>query len=555
MSSDSRGLPGIARTALPLALLLALAVWFRFHEIGRLPLWLDEAYSFWFSGQSFRSLWTFVPTFETHPPVYYSLLRLWRVFGEDETALRSLSAVLGILATAAVYLLGRIVGGRGDGPWIGFGAGLIFAVSPIQVQYAQEARSSMAVTLAVSITICGAAWLMRHPEAACRTLFRPPPPPAGDGGPSTADPSPRWAWLALVGGAAASLWLHNLAPLFVFSVAVAMIAGLAGPLRWNLGFLVNGVLASLTVLLLWLPWVPYLFKQAEAVSSVFWMKAPTLVQTAGAMYFFFGAKYSWPVETYTSGAARLSELDAAGLAGGALWLAAHAGLAALGAIGFWRVGRRHGWQLAILLASVMVLPIALTLLATFTVRPIFATRALIWVAVPFYVMLAAGVAATRRIWPRGVLVAALAALFALGSLNYYATFEKEPWDRIAHLLSTESKPGDIVLVVPNSAELPLAYYLRDRKVDLPIVGLPRPFPAVGLPNPYPAGIAAVPGMTEADVPALRERLDGAASGWLITRAVSLFDPEGLAAAAVGRDKTLSPKGLYARDNIAVYRFE
>ncbi|NJO54288.1 MAG: hypothetical protein HC829_05055, partial [Bacteroidales bacterium] len=107
MTLDSRALPWVARTALPLALVLALAVWFRFHEIGRLPLWLDEAYSFWFSGQSFRSLWTFVPTFETHPPVYYSLLRLWRVFGEDETALRSLSAVLGILATAAVYLLGR----------------------------------------------------------------------------------------------------------------------------------------------------------------------------------------------------------------------------------------------------------------------------------------------------------------------------------------------------------------------------------------------------------------------------------------------------------------
>ncbi len=92
-------------------------------------------------------------------------------------------------------------------------------------------------------------------------------------------------------------------------------------------------------------------------------------------------------------------------------------------------------------------------------------------------------------------------------------------------------------------------------MDLPIVGLPQPFPAVGLPNPYPAGIAAVPGMTAADVPALRERLDGAASGWLITRAVSLFDPEGLVAAAVGRDRTLSPEGLYAQDNIAVYRFE
>ena len=42
------------------------------------PLWLDEAYSAWFSAQSWHVLWTDVPTYETHPPFYYSLLKLWR---------------------------------------------------------------------------------------------------------------------------------------------------------------------------------------------------------------------------------------------------------------------------------------------------------------------------------------------------------------------------------------------------------------------------------------------------------------------------------------------
>lgn len=539
---------------IPLLILTAVAACFRFYDIGGLPLWFDEAYSLWFSRQSFEALWTFVPTFETHPPVYYSLLRIWRVFGDDEAALRSLSAVLGILCVATVYLLGRIVGGGRDGAWIGFGAGLILAISPIQIQYAQEARSSMALTVAVSVTLCGAAWLMRHSRAACLPLLGLSARSRG-AGEFGAPPSPRPAWLALIGGSALSLWLHNLAPLFVFSVAVSMILWLAWQLAGNRDFLVNCSLAALTVLLAWAPWIPWLFRQAEAVSAVFWMKAPTLVQILGALYSIFGAKYSWPIETYTAQPALLSELDPTGYAGGLIWLAAHLGLAALAGAGLWLVGRRYGWHLAILLTSVMILPIALTLLATFTIRPIFSARALIWAGVPFYVAAAAGVTATRRTWLRGILLIALFALFGYGSLNYHADYEKEPWDRIAGLLNRESGPGDVVLVVPNSVELPLAYYLGAGRTDLPIYGLPAPFPAVGLPNPYPAGIAAVPGMTPGDIPALRTHINGLSSGWLITRANSVFDPDGLVARTVGEDKTLLLRGSYAKDNILVYRFE
>jgi predicted membrane-bound mannosyltransferase len=49
--------------------LLALAV--RLIGITLRPLWLDEAYSAWFSSRSWHELWTVVPTYETHPPFYY----------------------------------------------------------------------------------------------------------------------------------------------------------------------------------------------------------------------------------------------------------------------------------------------------------------------------------------------------------------------------------------------------------------------------------------------------------------------------------------------------
>src|SRR5438128_2082245 len=74
--------------------------------IGR-PLWLDEAYSAWFSARSWHVLWTDVPTYEPHPPFYYSLLKLWRgIAGDQAPALRSFSwlfavAVIPVVVAAA----------------------------------------------------------------------------------------------------------------------------------------------------------------------------------------------------------------------------------------------------------------------------------------------------------------------------------------------------------------------------------------------------------------------------------------------------------------------
>ncbi len=89
----------------------ALRAW---HITGD-PLWLDEAYSAYAAGKGFRFLWHVVPLYETHPPFYYTLLRLWTLgFGDGLMALRALGLLCGIatLAAAAVampFMRGRAV--------------------------------------------------------------------------------------------------------------------------------------------------------------------------------------------------------------------------------------------------------------------------------------------------------------------------------------------------------------------------------------------------------------------------------------------------------------
>src|SRR5690348_9225277 len=69
--------------------ILILGLIFRLPGLGDRSLWIDELYSQWFSSRSFAELWRDVPLYEPHPPVYYSLLKLWSsLFGNSELGLR-----------------------------------------------------------------------------------------------------------------------------------------------------------------------------------------------------------------------------------------------------------------------------------------------------------------------------------------------------------------------------------------------------------------------------------------------------------------------------------
>ena len=63
-------------------------------------------------GAELDYLWHVVPTYEAHPPFYYSLLKLWRsLFGGDAVALRSLSVLLSAAATVPVVDARRLRAG------------------------------------------------------------------------------------------------------------------------------------------------------------------------------------------------------------------------------------------------------------------------------------------------------------------------------------------------------------------------------------------------------------------------------------------------------------
>jgi len=128
-----------------LATILLLALGLRFYRLGAESLWYDEAYSVWIAALPLAELALLPPGPLPFPMLYtgsgggllyHAVLHFWLSLGQSEVAVRSLSALLGVLTVAITYALGRELFGRRAGLL----AALLVAASPLHVWYGQEAR-------------------------------------------------------------------------------------------------------------------------------------------------------------------------------------------------------------------------------------------------------------------------------------------------------------------------------------------------------------------------------------------------------------------------------
>jgi mannosyltransferase len=114
--------------------------------LGTHSLFLDESVSATLATAPWHRFANVVSHREANMALYYLLLRGWVVFGHSEIALRSLSVLLAVGALWVVIVLSRQLFGRR----IALAAGLLFAVNPLYVQFAQDVRGYALALLLVS---------------------------------------------------------------------------------------------------------------------------------------------------------------------------------------------------------------------------------------------------------------------------------------------------------------------------------------------------------------------------------------------------------------------
>lgn len=458
------------------AAVCVLGLLLRLPTLASRSLWLDETYSAWFSALTLHQLWTDVPRYETHPPMYYSMLVGWRqLFGASEAALRSLSVLAGVLTIVVVAGAGRVLRTLPGRDATALVAALFLAVNTGSIAYAQQARPYALETLAATLAIL-AAWRLLERLLAGRTAWRDVRGPAG----------------ALALSTGATLWMHDTGAVVALGIwaglALALLAYTRGP-RGRQALVLGA--AGLGAIAVFAPFLPLLALQASHVAATaFWVHAEPR-DLAAAWYLVTGGS------------------DSTLACFGALMLA--------GLVAAWRRCRPQ----ALFVAVVLSLPLASVLAFSFLVKPIFIDRLFEWMTPPAMIVAAIGaLAALRwRVWR--VAAVAVTVAVSLKATYWFHAWQREDWRGIVQVIERQARPGDLVVVVPNELSVPLAYYARDPAFP-PVLCLPGPFPAPGLPRVYVANLGA-PRVAPEDITVLHARLATAGRVWYIDRLADLYD--------------------------------
>ena len=508
--------------------------WLRVFQLGIKGMWLDETFSVWLSGQSIPDMLQWIIKIDQHPPLYYLLLHYWMGnYGDTPYYVRLLSVLCGTLTIPMMYLIGK----RISGAVVGLAAATFMCFSTINVYYAQETRMYTLLLFNVAVAIYALVRLLTDPRSIgpiggqlqgylhdWRTL-----------GPVEAQSKRnfsykdmahthsgwvawlyrhRWnpiqtietdlAWVVFIIFSAATLLTHNTAIFFLLAANIFVLSLMlfqktkrskSQPAFYAPTF-GNWIKAQIGIFLLWSPWVLAFIQQASRVDQEFWLPKP-----------------DWYTVTWTL-------------------------RALLNASAPTQISQVMTWSLCVVLCFGLayylkkpsILFFLITLFATPVLgellvsirRPIFIDRTLIWVTIPMFLVLAAGIAQLKF---RPLMVLALGILatnYLFSAGDYYRFYQKEDWSNPAGYIANFIEEDDLILFNTNMARIPFDYYFKTwaNLYDLQVER--RGFPL----DLFDSGVLE-PKMKDSDIPELISLVRGYNRVWLVYSHNDYTDPGGL----------------------------
>ncbi|MGQ9492178.1 MAG: glycosyltransferase family 39 protein [Anaerolineae bacterium] len=430
--AEAARLPVHAGAGLFVLIVLVGFLW-RFAGLGKESIWLDEATSLIIARMDLRSEVAWAAA-DIHPPLYYFALHVWLGAGETEYSVRALSAVLGVLAVAILYALGReLFDSR-----VGLLSALLLALSPLHIWCSQEARMyAMVATMSLL-----SSYLLFLALKKGRTSY----------------------WLGYVLVSTVALYTHY------FMVFVLLFHNLFIPywlwqnksakdirLKW--------LVAELAIFLAFLPWLPILCRQAS-VRGRGWVERslrPPSVYALFSTWLYFNIGLD--SKLYPLFLRRLTYIlfgiPIVMAMGVLLWdrIAASAEPETIRT-------RRMGLVFCLLYTAVPLLTIWLLS----QVSPMYAIRYLLPFLPPYYIIVARGIQDLKH-WMRFVTVLCLVIILLVGNWNALRIEQRDDWRGISAYVLAQAEPGDVVLFSPRWNAKPFDYYACGSvaiNMDLPI---------------------------------------------------------------------------------------
>ncbi len=502
-------------------------------------IWLDEAFSVWVAKFNVPEMLQTIVKFDQHPPLYYLLLHYWMAIkGDSVYNIRLLSVLFGAGTIPIIYLIGK----RLSNVVVGLGAAVLLAVSPFNIFYAQETRMYTLLAFNVAVASYALVRLLTDPRSTkpigsqflsyLRALRK------GGTAEPEADKEPgdkqngdlygqrrRWppiqdietdlAWVTFIIFSAATLLSHNTAVffplatnLFVLGLMLYQRIRKSGPLpAFQAPSVWNWVKAQVGIFILWCPWLPAFIQQSSRVYNEFWLPKPTWDTVVTTLRSFLNASGPVPFPL--------------------VMLALYVLALCAGLVYF-----RKKLSMFVFLAVLFATPVVGELLVSLR-RPIFMDRTLIWISIPLFLFLAAGVAQFRFRMIVLLTIGIFATYNVFTASDYFRFYHKEDWNDPAGYVAYNYQKDDLVLFNSTMVQLPFDYYFRtyEQQYSLQVEkhGVPEDMSDAGILEPI---------MTDKDVSKLVSLVSGRSRVWLVYSHNSYTDPKGIIPQTLGQEMKL-----------------
>jgi mannosyltransferase len=528
--------------------------------LGTKGMWLDETFSVWLARQSVPDMLHWIVRIDQHPPLYYLLFHYWIAFqGDTPYYARLFSALFGTATIPVIYLIGK----RLSGVVVGVAAAVFLAFSPFNIAFGQETRMYTLLTFNAAVAIYALTRLLtdRRSVWPIGSQFREYIRTWRTSGP--VEPTPeapfsyqgethnprgwkgwifrhRWssiqtletelAWITFIVFSAATMLSHNTAVFFPIATNLFVLSLILyrrikksdSPTALQAPSLANWVKAQVGIFLLWSPWVYIFVRQAIRVDQEFWIPKPT-----------------WDIITETLRA--LLNASAPGQTSQVVVMWALGALLCLGLVYY-----RKKLSIFFFLLALFAVPFLGELLVSLH-RPIFYSRTLIWITIPMFLLLAAGIAQLRFRFLMFVVLGILATNYLFSTGDYYRFYQKEDWSTAAGYVAKFAENGDLVLFNSNFVEIPFDYYFAPYEqlysIQVDKLGIPLDL--------FDNGILE-PKMTTNDIPVLTSLISGHDRVWLVYSHDSYTDPMGLIPQTLSAHKKLTREREFYGGQVQLY---
>ena len=381
------------------AAIIVLAIFTRFPTLMSESLWFDEIWSLEKSTGTIRDVFV-GSTNDVHPPLYYILLHYWiELVGISVTTLRFPSAVFSLIQVALIYFLGREL----FDDHVGLLAAFLITLSTFHIQYAQEARM---YALLGCLTVASYLFLIRIHRS-------------------------RRARIGYVGFTILLMYTHVYGVFAVIAQNVYVIGSLLyqsdSPFEWR-SWLPNQLILTIS----FLPWLFILFEQVQRLQSGStasgWIPEPSIFVLGASILHFVGPLILLPVvfalllHYYINiskirdsiNIVQLQELFAVD---------------------------RNDFFLIIWFSMIIAIPLVLSIV----VVPIFWSRFAIGAASALYLMIAKSIVSIDTDWIQvGILlILILSSSFFL--YGFYTSDQKIPWDDSTSYVESNIENNAIVI--------------------------------------------------------------------------------------------------------------